>query len=141
MSDYRRSALRCPVCNALFEEQPRGDVRVEICNGCSGLFIDWLDGDVRAVVKEVADLPAPVGEAGRGTGACPHCAVELHPEAFGTGAVAVLRCGSCAGVFVPRSSFEELRAQASQERREEVPRDPFLTRLLDALERIVTPGR
>lgn len=140
VSDYRRPALQCPTCNAILEEQTRGDARIELCNGCGGLYIDWHDGEVPAVVRKVGSLPAGSTLSGGGSGACPHCSIALHAEAFDGTDATVLRCGSCAGVFVPRSAFDALRRHARGQRVERPPAEPLLTSILDALERLITPG-
>jgi hypothetical protein len=108
-----------------------GDAEVDVCSGCGGMWVDWFDGEVRAISAEVL-----AGETARtsrpsaptsslrnevvATGACPRCTRQLvaerytlpdsrTPEAPVTGlAVAtdavLLRCEDCLGVFVPRAS-------------------------------------
>lgn len=138
MSDYRQQALRCPACDGLLDELVRGELHVDVCPGCRGLFIDWLDGDVSDVVRAVGALPIGVGSEKEGTGACPRCNVPLHGEEVGPDPTSILRCGACAASFVSRDAFERLKQVARPEGEE--PRegaDPFLTRLLDTIGRVV----
>lgn len=137
---YRTAVLRCPACPGQLEEQVRGALRVDACGACGGLFIDWLDGAVGDVVARVASPPEATGAQQGGGGACPHCSIKLEPEVVG-GSTTILRCGSCAGAFVSRQACDELRGRAGASTEERASADPFLTRVLDALERWFTFGR
>jgi hypothetical protein len=110
-----------------------GDAEVDVCTPCGGMWVDWFDGEVRAISAEV--LATETGRGSRpsapasslrneslATGACPRCTRQLVAERFmiheqgaspagpareaiaiATDAV-VLRCEDCLGVFVPRAS-------------------------------------
>ncbi|NUP12294.1 MAG: zf-TFIIB domain-containing protein [Polyangiaceae bacterium] len=136
--NYRNAVLRCPGCGGQLEEQIRRALRIEACSACGGMFIDWLDGEVREVVNRVATPPAASeqhdGDAG--DGACPRCGIALHSESIGDPTADILRCGSCAGAFVSLSAFRLLRS--AEDENDGSADDPILTRVLDALERIVT---
>ena len=137
---YRAAALRCPACPGQLEEQIRGALHVDACRDCGGLFIDWLDGSVGDVVNRVVTPPEATGTQQGGDGACPHCNVGLEPEVAGD-TTTILRCGSCAGAFVSRHAFNELRGRAAARADQRTSVDPFLTRVLDALENGQTFGK
>jgi Zn-finger nucleic acid-binding protein len=81
---------------------------VETCPKCRGLWVEWFDGELIAVVKETAPLSLRPPVAIDPTKAlCPGCTQPLTPEAHG-GAVVLLRCADCAGCFVPREAFTAL---------------------------------
>jgi Zn-finger nucleic acid-binding protein len=79
---------------------------VDTCPTCRGLWVDWFDGELVAIVKETAPLSVrDVKSALRGN--CPRCTQPLTQETFDN-AVALLRCSDCGGCFVPRASFTML---------------------------------
>jgi Zn-finger nucleic acid-binding protein len=138
MADYRHGALRCPGCGEILEERAIEGAQVDVCPACSGVWIDWMDGDLRAVSERLGRLPRAAAIGKEGTRACPVCdqgleATTVSPERPDA---IVHRCGSCAGAFVPRASqaliVEDEEASPSAE--------PFLTRLLDRLARWILPG-
>lgn len=132
MARYRDAARRCPGCGDLLDAQEVGGAIVEVCPACHGLWLDWLDGDVSTVTSKVRSVPRAEARA-TGSGECPVCAVELSSAPVGTTGVEVLRCGECAGTFVPRASIKAVAGAA----RGPLPKtdDPWLTRLLDTLAR------
>jgi hypothetical protein len=130
VSDYRTAPGPCPACGARLDERVAGDVLVDVCGACSGLWIDWFDGEAHAVAAQVGALPHGTGGAVRGAAACPRCHRPLVPTMHGP--ASVLRCGECAGTFVPRVSFEALAALESLEPREE-PQPGFWARIAAAV--------
>jgi Zn-finger nucleic acid-binding protein len=136
MTSYRESARRCPVCSALLDEQLHGGVHVDVCPDCAGVWIDWMDGELREVSAHVPRAQ-PRDDQGAGDRACPVCAEALRPDRHD--GLKILRCGACAGAFVTRDSIEHLRNRASDEAPPKSA-DPFLTRLLDTIGRFVLPG-
>ncbi len=115
-ASYRDKLLRCPTCSTPMRSQASELAVVDVCPDCSGLWIDWFDGEIASVASSVGDLPPTPAATKRG-GACPLCALALVATPYGDDAVVVLRCGGCAGAFVPRDAFEQLV-------REGPPRDP-----------------
>lgn len=111
MSDYRVPAPRCPACVEPLETFAVGDALVDHCRACGGLFLDWFDGEPRAIASS---LVAPVDdvwvgpEPARLAGACPRCAVRLDVELFEGRGPYVHRCSACAGVFVDEASVRLL---------------------------------
>lgn len=106
----------------------------DLCATCGGIWIDWFDGDVRAVARTVIvegitgrrGDPDSLRSEARAIGACPRCARQLVSERYvaktmaRSGAAVVrtatdtgaelLRCEECAGAFVSRTSAEVLAA-------------------------------
>ncbi|MCA9624877.1 MAG: zf-TFIIB domain-containing protein [Myxococcales bacterium] len=141
MAHYRSTALRCPACDEILEEQLRGQTQVDICPRCQGLYLDWHDGEIATVVDEVGSLPRPRGGVDGGRWECPHCAVPMDYEAIEERDVTIRRCGTCAGVFLTRQAFD-LLSPVPEPPDDEEPAgvDPFLTRVLDVIGRWLTPG-
>jgi Zn-finger nucleic acid-binding protein len=89
------------------------DVMVDVCPSCQAVWIDWFDGAPPAVAAATGQLPpADASSARRPVGACPRCTVQLAPEWLAE-TLQVYRCGDCAGLLVPRESFDELARLAS----------------------------
>ena len=131
---YRSASLRCPHCNGLFEESATEVALVDVCTDCGGIWVDWFDGEVAAVVASAAEL-APTGRTGssEASRSCPHCQVKLADERFrGTGPE-VQRCTQCAGAFVPRSSLDELLAMGPPGDGDDVPARGLWSRIRRAL--------
>jgi Zn-finger nucleic acid-binding protein len=119
------------------EQRTLEGAMVDTCTQCRGLWVDWFDGELVAVVKETAPLsfraPVELPESG----ACPRCARTLAFETF-AGHVVLLRCADCGGCFVPRASFNVLldldaRTDADEEKR------GALARLLLAIRQFFKP--
>lgn len=78
---------------------------VDACTRCRGLWVDWFDGELVAVVKETAPLSVRTSVPFEPREArCPRCGRTLAAETV-SGTIVLLRCGECAGSFVPRESF------------------------------------
>lgn len=138
MADYRHGALRCPGCAEILEERAIEGTHVDVCPACSGVWIDWLDGDLRTVSERLDGLPRGAVAGEGGDRACPVCEVALDTTPFAPERpdAIVHRCGGCAGTFVPRASLALIaRAEGGGS-----PTEPALTRLLDQLARWILPG-
>lgn len=132
MVDYRHGALRCPGCRETLQERAAEEVHVDVCPACGGIWVDWMDGDLRTVSERLAALP-PGRDVDELAAGCPVCRQALDPGEL-LGAI-IHRCGSCAGTFLPRSSLTPLAGAAPVREK-----DPLLTRLLEALGRWLTLG-
>jgi len=113
------------------------DATVDTCPQCRGLWVDWFDGELVAIVKESAPLSYRATGPLPDDAPCPRCTRTLTRETFG--GVTLLRCAECAGCFVPRDAFNVLldldlpahvRPEASAEKR------GALTRLLLAIGKV-----
>jgi Zn-finger nucleic acid-binding protein len=103
-----RNARQCPQCRALLSELSTTSAIVDRCPDCGGLWIDWFDGEISAVAASARRLPQTDGASGDGTSSCPDCRTTLSAVRYPDDqrGAEILRCGSCAGAFVPRGSLE-----------------------------------
>lgn len=132
MSDYRHSALRCPGCGAALDSIAVGDSLVEVCRECRGLFLDWFDGEPRALASALVPPVDDVWvgpEPARVAGPCPRCAVRLDVELFEGRGPYVHRCGACAGVFVDEASVHLLASTAAPDPAKDPPTGPLASLL------------
>lgn len=72
------------------------DAEVDVCDACGGLWVDWFDGELRAIATETlhaSEPRAPNGDAQRrhepagrnepiAAGACPRCTCQLVSERY-----------------------------------------------------------
>ena len=138
MSDYRDAPPTCPACRTPMEPRVLSESTVDTCPQCRGLWVDWFDGELVAVVQETAPLSFRSAVAPPRDAACPRCARPLASEAFAQ-SVALLRCADCGGCFVPRASFNalldlDLAAHAREDA--EPARRHALARLILAIQRL-----
>ena len=130
-TNYRETALVCPGCGEHLDPKGVGKAIIDVCPSCGGIWVDWFDGELLAMVQ---GAPRGVGVGNGGDGgawgeACPRCKMPLHAEQYLESRAAILRCGDCAGAFVSRSAAKTLIAL--QPGREKAPVEP------DALERLI----
>lgn len=119
MTAYRESAPLCPTCHAgLTPHQINAPAAViDLCGKCGGVWIDWEDGDLTELAREVP--AAGARELPRsGLGNCPRCRNALKVEVF-LDAAEVLRCSECAGAFLPYASIGKIAASTPAEARED----------------------
>lgn len=133
---YRQAHRTCPNCAVPLDEQLHDGVHVDVCPDCSGVWIDWMDGDLEGVTSKL-ELPRAQLQRGEGTGACPVCASELDEDAFD--GVTIRRCGSCAGAWISRRSLAAFQQRIADDTVNPTE-DPLLTRVLDAIGRFILPG-
>jgi Zn-finger nucleic acid-binding protein len=109
---------------------------VDTCSQCRGLWVDWFDGELVTVVKETAPLSFRPPGAPPASAACPRCTRPLTRETFA--GVELLRCGECAGSFVPRNAFNALIDTGPHAQREDAPAEKrsAFQRLLLAIAKI-----
>jgi Zn-finger nucleic acid-binding protein len=121
---YRGLAIRCPGCAAAMRQLALSEAEVDVCDACGGIWVDWFDGEVKAIAAETLHVNEPVAPGGKGrneavaAGACPRCTRQIVPERYAIGAqgaAELLRCEECLGVFVTRTSAEQLASLAESE--------------------------
>lgn len=92
----------------MLSELSTAGVLVDRCPDCGGLWIDWFDGEISQIATRARNLAQPAPLLRDGSNCCPDCRSALsaarYPDA--EGGAEVLRCGACAGAFVPRGSLE-----------------------------------
>jgi Zn-finger nucleic acid-binding protein len=107
-----RSARTCPACAAMLTELSTVSAVVDRCPDCGGLWIEWFDGELSMVAAGARHAPPATRAESTGAGACPDCRAPLsavrYPEE--KSGVEILRCGACAGAFVPRGALEVIAA-------------------------------
>jgi hypothetical protein len=109
---------------------------VDVCDRCGGLWVDWFDGEVRAITAEAQrtrqsspalESPLSSRNEAEAIGACPRCHKQLVPEHYevqaeipsrrdldkpsfvpGRTGAQLLRCEDCMGSFVSHESAELL---------------------------------
>jgi Zn-finger nucleic acid-binding protein len=117
---YRSSILKCPSCDDVLRPVVTEACTIDACPGCDGLWVEWFDGEVAALVAEAETLREPqarsVHSSGRpqvAAGRCPACGVALVLELYRfpdlsadelIHGVDLRRCPSCSGAFVPAGS-------------------------------------
>lgn len=108
MTAYRTGAPLCPTCREPLEAHglDAPSAEVDLCKRCGGVWLDWEDGDFTSLARE---LPPASGRIlpREGPGVCPRCRRELKVEVF-QGTAEVLRCGECAGAFLPYPSIGKI---------------------------------
>lgn len=130
---YRGVAIRCPGCGDPMSVLPLAEADIDVCPTCSGIWIDWFDGEIGAVARDIrlatqrAPVPGPTSSLRNeaiAIGGCPRCqGVQLVVERYvlrhqpgGPGAktesqetgAELLRCEHCAGSFVSATSADTL---------------------------------
>jgi Zn-finger nucleic acid-binding protein len=112
----------CPSCHLPLEAHTidAPNAVVDLCKRCGGVWIDWEDGDFTALAREMP--PAEARQIPRGgPGSCPRCNQPLKVEVF-LDTAEVLRCGDCAGAFLPYASIGKIAASTPADARED-PRE------------------
>ena len=119
MTAYRESAPPCPACHEALEPHTTGGTGavVDLCKRCGGVWIDWEDGDLTTLTREVPPAQARALPTS-GPGQCPRCHRALAVEVF-LGTAEVLRCGGCAGAFLPYPSIGKIAASTPADARDE----------------------
>jgi Zn-finger nucleic acid-binding protein len=109
---YRAAALSCPVCTEPLDETESAGATIDVCATCGGVWVDWFDGELIAILRAApaaAPLPPPAesGAKTRGAesgGGCPRCRSPLSHERYWDSEAEILRCADCAGAFVSRDA-------------------------------------
>jgi len=113
-----------------------GRAEVDVCPECSGVWLDWMDGEVSVVSRRIGHLaaahPAPRAAA---PWLCPSCKTELYAQAAAAGRAMVHRCGECAGTFVPLDTLQELAGSEPALADGSGGGTPMFTRMLETLHR------
>jgi Zn-finger nucleic acid-binding protein len=95
------------------EERAVESALVDVCPTCKGVWIEWFDGEIGDVARDMPPPSAEVGATGAPRNGCPACKRELYDEvALEKPYVTVARCGECAGAFVTRAAIAVLAVHA-----------------------------
>jgi Zn-finger nucleic acid-binding protein len=101
---YRDTALACPVCSDALDPCEVGEAVIDVCPGCGGIWVDWFDGELVALVRGAPGVPGARAPERAGSSECPRCRRPLDGELYLDSRAEILRCADCAGAFVPRAS-------------------------------------
>jgi Zn-finger nucleic acid-binding protein len=115
-SSYRETTLTCPGCGEILAPTAVGDAIIDVCPACGGIWVDWFDGELTAMVKGARARSLGVAPGAKGDASCPRCRRPLDAEQYLESRVEILRCGDCAGAFVPGSAVRTLVALDPEER-------------------------
>jgi Zn-finger nucleic acid-binding protein len=131
---YRETALACPGCGDVLEPKEVGDAVIDVCVACGGIWVDWFDGDLVVLVRGAPPVPGARVPERPGSASCPRCRRPLDGERYLESRAEILRCGDCAGAFVPRASVSALVMLDPHSQDPEAKQDP-LARLALVLQR------
>jgi Zn-finger nucleic acid-binding protein len=131
---YRETALTCPGCKEMLDATEVGDAIIDVCPACGGIWVDWFDGDLVAMVRGAPDVPGARLPERAGSSACPRCQRPLGSERYLDSKAEILRCEDCAGAFVPRSSVNAIVELDPEHQDTAVPADA-LGKFVETLKR------
>ncbi|NUQ77906.1 MAG: zf-TFIIB domain-containing protein [Polyangiaceae bacterium] len=142
---YREPHPLCPTCSGeLLPHELAHDPGsvVDVCRECAGIWVDWFDGDLTGVARDVAEGPP---SSKRATGAtitpsCPRCRRPLHEERYRDGSATILRCSECAGAFVPRASAEAIATFSVEDGGQDVEDGGFFAKLIERIRKALGSG-
>jgi Zn-finger nucleic acid-binding protein len=105
---YRETPLLCPGCGETLDPREVGDAIIDVCPACGGIWVDWFDGDLVVMVRGAPPAPGAQIPGAPGSSSCPRCRRALGGERYLESHAEIMRCGDCAGAFVPRGSVSAL---------------------------------
>ncbi|MFT5657349.1 MAG: Zn-finger nucleic acid-binding protein [Gammaproteobacteria bacterium] len=120
--DDKRSIMKCPKCSEKFESISYGDIEVERCLGCQGLWFDMLEKEdlVKIEGSETIDIGSDqVGEkySNLRNIKCPHCTVKMIPMVDKDQVhIKYESCPICYGAFFDAGEFRDLKERSVLER-------------------------
>lgn len=126
------------MCAALLEPASVGEAIIDVCRACAGIWVDWFDGELTEMARGARIQPA-VAVATGGSMVCPRCHKPLEGEGYLETGATVLRCGECAGAFVPRAVMDIL-VSARRPGSEAEPAQGGLAKLIAVLRRWLERG-
>lgn len=107
--------MNCPKCHSKFETISYGEIQVERCLGCQGLWFDMLEKEdlIKIEGSEAIDIGNDqVGEEydDHRKIKCPHCMVEMIPMVDkDQHHIKYESCQNCFGTFFDAGEFRELK--------------------------------
>jgi Zn-finger nucleic acid-binding protein len=131
---YRETALACPACGDVMAPQQVGEAIIDICASCGGIWVDWFDGELAALVRHAPPVEGAQPPNRPGRWACPRCHCQLAEEVYLQSGADILRCSDCSGAFVSRSAARTI-ARGNPEHKGPPPAEDALSRLAAVLQR------
>lgn len=119
--EHRNPSIDCPKCRAPMKHLRVGDVLIDRCHGCGGLWLDALEKDKLAGDRKAAaaaDQPATVGAAPARAGMkCPRDRSDLiEMRDIQQPHVHFESCTVCGGVFLDAGELKDLSVHTLRER-------------------------
>ena len=108
--------LTCVKCTSVLDKSRVGDIEVDLCPSCGGLWLDHGEierlgrgqsGDLSKLNKELTGSPKPEPPSETKTH-CPACPGQLNEVVLGP--VHVDYCGKCHGVFLDKGELDQAMA-------------------------------
>ena len=108
--------LTCVKCTSVLDKSRVGDVEVDLCPSCGGLWLDHgeierigrgQEGEVSKLRQALTGSPKPE-PASETTTHCPACPGSLKEVVLGP--VHVDYCGKCHGVFLDKGELDQAMA-------------------------------
>jgi Zn-finger nucleic acid-binding protein len=114
--------MQCPKCSGTFGTVNVGDIEVDRCGGCHGLWFDMLEHEDLAHTRggsavDTGDAATGRAHDGQRDIRCPRCHVAmLSMVASGQYHIHYESCPSCHGTFFDAGEFRDLSRQTLGER-------------------------
>ncbi|WP_296249676.1 zf-TFIIB domain-containing protein [uncultured Stenotrophomonas sp.] len=114
------TGMQCPKCNSELKPITHGDVEIDRCSGCGGLWFDafeheelkQLDGSERIDYSPKTTVPPNTG-----AGKCPKDQQPLFAMVVaGQPHISYESCGFCHGVFFDAGEFKDFKEETFAER-------------------------
>jgi Zn-finger nucleic acid-binding protein len=115
--------MKCPTCSVEFETKSIGDVEVDECPECKGVWFDddelrqakdasgedinWIDFEIWKHEDQFETEPRKL--------ACPKCTLSLVAIDYGDTKVTINCCPKCKGTWLDKGEFEKIVASLTQE--------------------------
>jgi len=119
--------MNCPVCGQEMIEQDCGEVKIDVCKGCNGLWFDWSELSILEEENEkVSELLETVlnsprtSDANRGPIKCPKCGINMHMHRYRSSKkVCVDECYRCGGFFLDSGELKAIQDTHMSEQEQE----------------------
>ena len=115
--------MQCPKCNVPFENRSLGEVQVDECPQCHGVWFDakeldqatkFIDSDLRWLEFDLWK-DENLFDVSAGGMKCPRCQTTMAAVQYGPTAVTVDTCVTCKGIWLDIGEFEQIIAGLEEE--------------------------
>jgi len=118
--------MNCPKCSSKFEKVSFGEIEVERCLGCQGLWFDMLEKDDLAKIEGSEAIDIGDDQVGEEYDSlqdikCPQCTVKMLPMVDKDQVhIKYESCPICYGTFFDAGEFRDLKEHTVLERFKEM---------------------
>ena len=118
--------MNCPKCSSKFEKVSFGEIEVERCLGCQGLWFDMLEKDDLAKIEGSEAIDIGDDQVGDEYDSlqdikCPQCTVKMLPMVDKDQVhIKYESCPICYGTFFDAGEFRDLKEHTVLERFKEM---------------------